>query len=182
MPISFAHRSSRRMPGNSDSRPPTSHQPLPPRPIGSYLVEAGLITPAQVDVALNDQKFMDGMRFGDVLIARGWVKQQTLDFIVNRVIVPEQQQERRKMNLSAQNRLPTPQAEALPPETPETPKLEASNRQSRLPMIRLEMVPNQPYRSARLVEPNSEPDRSSLDDRPTIEPQPPKDDGVNWVG
>jgi hypothetical protein len=39
--------------------------------LGGYLVEAGLITPAQVDVALNDQKIMDGMRFGEVLSARG---------------------------------------------------------------------------------------------------------------
>ncbi len=31
--------------------------------LGGYLVEAGLLTPAQVDVALNDQK-LTGMRFG----------------------------------------------------------------------------------------------------------------------
>ncbi len=58
--------------------------------LGSYLVEAGLITPAQVDVALNDQKIMDNMRFGEVLVARGWVKQQTLDYLIKKVVEPEQ--------------------------------------------------------------------------------------------
>ena len=58
--------------------------------IGSYLVEAGLITSAQVAVALNDQKIMDNMRFGEVLVARGWVKQQTLDYLIKKVVEPEQ--------------------------------------------------------------------------------------------
>ncbi len=60
-----------------------------PQPLGSYLMEAGLITSAQVAVALNDQKIMDGMRFGEVLVARGWIKQQTLDFMIEKVIEPE---------------------------------------------------------------------------------------------
>jgi hypothetical protein len=59
--------------------------------LGAYLIEAGLITPAQVDVALNDQEFMeDEMRFGDVLVARGWIKQQTLDYLMEKVVEPEQ--------------------------------------------------------------------------------------------
>jgi hypothetical protein len=66
-------------------------QGVPPvlQPLGSYLIEAGLITSAQVAVALNDQKVMDGMRFGEVLVARGWIKQQTLDFVIKRVVEPE---------------------------------------------------------------------------------------------
>jgi hypothetical protein len=59
--------------------------------LGAYLIEAGLITPAQVDVALNDQEFMaDEMRFGDVLVARGWIKQQTLDYLMEKIVEPEQ--------------------------------------------------------------------------------------------
>ncbi len=58
--------------------------------LGSYLVEAGLITPAQIDVALNDQTIMDNMRFGEVLVARGWIKQQTLDYLIKKVVEPEQ--------------------------------------------------------------------------------------------
>ena len=58
--------------------------------LGSYLVEAGLITQAQVDVVLNDQKIMDDMRFGEVLVARGWIKQQTLDYLIKKIVEPEQ--------------------------------------------------------------------------------------------
>jgi len=56
--------------------------------LGSYLLEAGLITPAQVHVALNDQK-ATGMRFGEVLVARGWLKEQTVEWVMKKVIVPE---------------------------------------------------------------------------------------------
>lgn len=56
--------------------------------LGSYLLEAGLLTPAQVHVALNDQK-ATGMRFGEILVARGWLKEQTVEWIMQKVIVPE---------------------------------------------------------------------------------------------
>lgn len=65
----------------------------PSKRLGGYLVEAGLLTTAQVDVALNDQK-ITGMRFGEILVVRGWVKKQTIDFIMKRVILPERQQRR----------------------------------------------------------------------------------------
>lgn len=57
--------------------------------LGSYLIEAGLITPAQVSVVLNDQQIDTDMRFGDVLVARGWVKPETIEFIMTRVVEPE---------------------------------------------------------------------------------------------
>lgn len=57
--------------------------------LGGYLVDAGLLTPGQVSVALNDQK-MTGMRFGEILAARGWVKQQTIEYLMRKVIIPEQ--------------------------------------------------------------------------------------------
>jgi hypothetical protein len=58
--------------------------------LGGYLVEAGLLTSSQVDVALNDQK-LTGMRFGEILAARGWVKQQTIEYFMEKVILPEQE-------------------------------------------------------------------------------------------
>ncbi|WP_242024634.1 hypothetical protein [Trichocoleus sp. FACHB-591] len=58
--------------------------------LGGYLVEAGLLSPGQIDVALNDQK-LTGMRFGDILVTRGWVKQQTIEYLMQKVIVPERQ-------------------------------------------------------------------------------------------
>lgn len=80
--------------------------------LGGYLVEAGLLTPAQVDVALNDQK-STGMRFGEVLAARGWVKQQTIEYFMQKVILPEQQSgSRRSPGASEKDRLPTKAIEA----------------------------------------------------------------------
>ncbi len=65
--------------------------------LGSYLIDAGLVTLAQIDVALNDQAFMDDMRIGDILVTRGWIKQQTLDFVIDKVVDPEQSIARRTM-------------------------------------------------------------------------------------
>ncbi len=56
--------------------------------LGGYLVEAGLLTPAQVDMVLNDQK-VTGLRFGEILAARGWVKQQTIEYLMEKVVLPE---------------------------------------------------------------------------------------------
>ncbi|WP_299408014.1 hypothetical protein [Acaryochloris sp. IP29b_bin.148] len=58
------------------------------QPLGAYLVEAGLLTDAQVGVALADQK-VTSMPFGEIVVARGWVKEQTVEFIMNRVVLPE---------------------------------------------------------------------------------------------
>lgn len=68
----------------------TQMGPRRPKRLGGYLIEAGLLTTDQVDVALNDQQ-ATGMRFGEVLVARGWLKEQTVEWIVNRVAKPERQ-------------------------------------------------------------------------------------------
>ncbi|WP_432811274.1 hypothetical protein [Pantanalinema sp. GBBB05] len=73
------------------SHPPNASAATPApssKRLGGYLVEAGLLTPAQIDVALNDQK-LTGMRFGEILAARGWVKQQTIEYLMKKVILPE---------------------------------------------------------------------------------------------
>jgi hypothetical protein len=56
--------------------------------LGDYLVEAGLVTEAQVEVALADQ-MTTHLRFGDVLIRRGWVKEETIEYLMQKVILPE---------------------------------------------------------------------------------------------
>ena len=53
--------------------------------IGSYLIDAGLLDQTQVNVALNDQK-QTGLRFGDIIVTRGWIKKQTLEYIVGKVV------------------------------------------------------------------------------------------------
>lgn len=58
--------------------------------LGSYLVDAGLLTQAQIDVALNDQK-ATGMKFGEVLATRGWVKQKTIEYFMRKIVIPERE-------------------------------------------------------------------------------------------
>jgi len=74
---------------NSNDRSSSSLNARQRKRLGGYLVEAGLLTPAQIDVALNDQK-LTGMRFGEILAARGWVKQQTIEYFMSKVVLPEQ--------------------------------------------------------------------------------------------
>ncbi|NEP43560.1 MAG: hypothetical protein F6K35_31770 [Okeania sp. SIO2H7] len=49
--------------------------------VGERLVDAGIINSTQLQVALYDQKAMK-LRLGDVLIARGWADQATLDAVL----------------------------------------------------------------------------------------------------
>jgi len=84
--------------------------------LGGYLVEAGLLTPSQVDVALNDQQ-MTGMRFGEILAARGWVKQQTIEYLMNKVIIPEQRSLQARTN-AANRKHPAPAPSHPTPEEP----------------------------------------------------------------
>lgn len=66
-----------------------SYDPADKR-LGSYLMDAGLLTASQVDVALNDQ-YSTGMRFGDIIVERGWVKQQTIEYLYRKVIELERE-------------------------------------------------------------------------------------------
>lgn len=52
------------------------------KPIGTILQEADLITSPQLEVALRDQTYYEGMRLGEILALRGWIKQDTADFFV----------------------------------------------------------------------------------------------------
>ncbi len=80
--------------------------------LGNYLVEAELVTPAQIEVALADQR-STGARLGDILVARGWLRQGTIEFIMDRVVIPD-----RRMG----------QAESAPPvQAPPPPSSAVSN-------------------------------------------------------
>lgn len=79
------------LPRFSTSNEQTSQRLQPVKPIGTYLVEAGLLTAEQVEVALREQK-LSRIRFGEVLSKLGWVKQQTIEYMMEKVILPEQQQ------------------------------------------------------------------------------------------
>jgi hypothetical protein len=60
------------------------------KPLGAYLIEAGLLSDAQVQVILADQLSTD-LRFGEIAAVRGWVKQQTIDYLMDKIVVPERQ-------------------------------------------------------------------------------------------
>jgi hypothetical protein len=63
-------------------------KPPQQKPIGSYLVDAGLLTASQVEVILADQQ-SNGLLFGEIASARGWIKQKTVDFFMEKVVTPE---------------------------------------------------------------------------------------------
>lgn len=67
----------------------------PPKRLGSYLVDAGLLSTDQVNVALNDQQ-TTGMRFGEILVAHGWLKEQTIEWVMKRVVEPERKRRRQQ--------------------------------------------------------------------------------------
>jgi hypothetical protein len=58
------------------------------KPLGAYLVEAGLLSEAQVGVALADQN-VTSMMFGEILVTRGWVKAQTIEYLMQKIVIPE---------------------------------------------------------------------------------------------
>lgn len=50
------------------------------RPLGEMLQRAGLLSQAQLDVVLQDQKWQPDLRIGDILELRGWVKRDAIEF------------------------------------------------------------------------------------------------------
>lgn len=56
--------------------------------IGSYLIDAGILTTDQVDVILADQMHSD-LKFGEIAVVRGWTTTATVEYIYSKVIKPE---------------------------------------------------------------------------------------------
>lgn len=55
--------------------------PLPVKPIGTVLQDAGLISAEQIEVALQEQKHKFGnKRLGEILALHGWIEQETANF------------------------------------------------------------------------------------------------------
>ncbi len=50
------------------------------RPLGEMLQQAGLLSQAQLEVVLQDQKWQPDLRIGDILEVRGWVKRDNIEF------------------------------------------------------------------------------------------------------
>jgi uncharacterized protein (DUF427 family) len=60
------------------------------KPIGAYLVEAGLLTAERLDLALSEQRTTN-KRLGDLVSSHGWVSQQTIEYFVEKLVQPERQ-------------------------------------------------------------------------------------------
>lgn len=63
--------------------------------LGSYLVESGLLSLDQIEIALREQK-LSHLCLGEILASYDWVSQQTIDYIMEKVVLPE-----RQMSISA---------------------------------------------------------------------------------
>lgn len=53
------------------------------RPLGKTLQEAGLISQAQIELALQDQSFHQYSKIGEILVLRGWIEKNTADFFAD---------------------------------------------------------------------------------------------------
>ena len=53
------------------------------KPLGEVLLEAGLISIAQIEMALEEQQ-NNNIKIGEILAYRGWIKQETANFFVER--------------------------------------------------------------------------------------------------
>jgi chorismate-pyruvate lyase len=60
------------------------------KPIGVYLVEAGLLKTEQLHEALTQQK-LTPLPIGNILASQGWVKQKTIEYLMEKVICSERQ-------------------------------------------------------------------------------------------
>ena len=58
------------------------------KPLGMYFVEAELITPDELDTALKIQK-LSGEQLGKILAMHGFVRQQTIEYFMSNVVLPE---------------------------------------------------------------------------------------------
>lgn len=72
------------------------------KPLGAYLIEAGIVNSVQIDLALNEQQ-LSQRRLGEILSAWGWVEQQTIEYLIEKIVLPEQQAQKNKFDDSEIN-------------------------------------------------------------------------------
>jgi hypothetical protein len=155
--------------------------------LGSYLVDAGLVTLAQIDVALNDQAFMDDMRIGDILVTRGWIKQQTLDFVIDKVVDPEQAIARRTTLADSLVTRQKPRdtatvVQAVTPSTriPEPSPATIAHARSLDGNRVIEIL--KPQRTYTVGDVTTPSDPGWINDRKPLSSVPSDDDDMNWAG
>ncbi len=58
--------------------------------LGDYLLEAGLLTNKQLEIALDEQQ-RTALRLGEIIHDQGWLDQQTIEYLMEKVIAPERE-------------------------------------------------------------------------------------------
>ena len=62
---------------------PATTNNFPQKLIGEILQEAGLISSPQLNTALKHQIKSSNFRLGEIIVAKGWLQQKTIDFLVD---------------------------------------------------------------------------------------------------
>jgi hypothetical protein len=83
------------------------------KPIGSYLIEAGLIRSEQLQEALSQQK-TTSIPIGEILASNGWIRQETVEYLMDKVVCAERSSDVDKTSgLSTRSTKSTPLGEHL---------------------------------------------------------------------
>ena len=53
------------------------------KPVSFLLLEADIVSPAQLQVAMHDQEIYEDLQIEDILALRGWIAEETIDFFTN---------------------------------------------------------------------------------------------------
>ncbi|BAY61496.1 WecB/TagA/CpsF family glycosyl transferase [Calothrix brevissima NIES-22] len=61
----------------------------PTKKLSDSLVEAGLLSNNDIDIALSEQR-KTGVPLSDILINKGWIKQETINFILKNIVLSNQ--------------------------------------------------------------------------------------------
>lgn len=85
------------------------------KPIGEYLVEAGLLEQSQVEAALAEQR-RSGRKLGEIIVEHGWLQAQTIEYWMKNVIIPH-----RKMTQPPQPASATDRRQVFPNSPPVVP-------------------------------------------------------------
>jgi hypothetical protein len=72
-----------------ENTPDVSTRPANPAPLGKYLIDAALVSPEQIQAALEEQK-INSMPIGQILSRKGFVNQQTIEYLMEKVILSDQ--------------------------------------------------------------------------------------------
>ena len=165
--------------------PYPSHESSPNnRRLGSYLLEAGLINSAQIEVVLNDQQVMKEMRFGEVLVVRGWIKPETIDFVMRRVVEPDRAYQAQQGQLIVEDTQPTLPLDVSPPPFPTSPPQSRVVARARSVDGDVEFdIIDKRSQNLPMTTPliRSTDSGQSRNDRKPL-PSTPDGDGVNWAG